>query len=120
MSYQIVEKRPHDGSVFLVKYTFDNLTWNQFYACSLHEQGASLSFFGCRVKKSIGIDNALKLVSVKIQDLVLDGNLARVLVLVVKKPEWFDNFEQLETLVKENDGLNPLSPFNLPGLTEYH
>jgi hypothetical protein len=117
MSHQVVEKKPREGCVFLVKYTFDNTTWNQFFASRVQESGGVFTFFGCRVKV-VGVDSeGHPLLSAgKLPDVQLDGRRARLLALVVKEPVWYEAAEQ-GTVEDAPDFA--ISSLRLPGLADY-
>lgn len=119
MGHKIVEKRPGENAVFLVKYTFDNIEWNQFFSEVIHESGSGLTFFGCRVKFPYANSNGdLVAAASRLPDVQLDGNMARVLALVVRKPEWFDTFQPADDApIQISDPV--ISPLNLPGMSEY-
>jgi len=117
MAQKVIERRPAFGMVFLVKYSFDNKTWNQFWSELAQENGNLLSFYGCKVKMvySDTANGALKIYASPIQDVQLDGNRARTVGLIVKKPEWFEISEaDAEGSCKESAG-----PFHLPGVNIY-
>lgn len=92
---RVVEKKPPFGSVFLVKYSFDNQNWSQFWAEQANENGNLITFKGCRVKMAHTdqISGSSRPFSSYIPDMQLDGTQARTLGLVVKKPDWFNTTE---------------------------
>jgi len=102
----------------LVKYTFDNATWNQFFASKVQESGGVFTFFGCRVKVS-GVDPEGQpiLSAGKLPDMQLDGRRARLLALVVKEPAWFESFGR-DVDSAEAPGF-AISSLQLPGLADY-
>ena len=117
MSQKVIERRPSHGMIFLVKYSFDNKTWNQFWSEFAQENGNMLSFFGCKVKMVFTnpVNASLRTYGAEIPDVQLDGNRARTLGLVVKKPAWFEVTEdEAAGMCREQVG-----PFNLPGVNIY-
>jgi hypothetical protein len=116
MSHRIVEKRPREGSIFLVKYTFDNRIWHQFFSSHAQESGGMYTFFGCRAKlTSLDAVGGPILKAGRLPDVQLDGSRTRILALIVRRPAWFDDYQ-------EESGESPdfaLSSLKLPGLSDY-
>lgn len=74
------------------------------------------TFHGCRAKlTSLDSKGTPMLKAGRLPDVQLDGGRTRILALIVKRPAWFDDFQ-------EESSESPdfaLSSLRLPGLSDY-
>ncbi len=113
---RVLDRKPTAGHVFLIKYSFDNVTWSSFYSMRAQESGNIMKFFECRVK--INFTNSHTGTSEpyagSILDIKLDATKARTFGYLEKIPFWYGRTEDdASALCAKGDGLDLLAdPYN--------
>lgn len=74
------------------------------------------TFFGCRAKLTSLDEGGSPLVKAgRLPDAQLDGSRTRILALIVRRPAWFDDYQEEGSVTPDF----ALSSLRLPGLSEY-